>query len=60
GIATEIGVETSVRHAQNLGFIPIVIKDAVSSRDKDAHERSLKNMSALLPVISLSDFLAMF
>ncbi|MEM0127782.1 MAG: isochorismatase family cysteine hydrolase [Thermoplasmatales archaeon] len=60
GIATEIGIETSVRHAQNLGFIPLVVRDAVSSRDKDAHERSLKNMSLLLPVISTSDFLSMF
>ncbi|MEM0136155.1 MAG: isochorismatase family cysteine hydrolase [Thermoplasmatales archaeon] len=57
GIATEMGVETSVRHAQNLGFIPIVIQDAVSSRDKEAHERSLKNMSKMIPVITTEEFL---
>jgi nicotinamidase-related amidase len=60
GIATEIGVETSVRHAQNLGFIPVVISDAVSSRDKEAHERSLKNMASLIPVITSSEFVSMF
>ncbi len=57
GIATEIGVETSARHAQNLGFIPIIIKDAVSSMDQEAHERSLKNLSKMLPVISTEDFI---
>ncbi|MCL4446827.1 MAG: cysteine hydrolase [Thermoplasmatales archaeon] len=57
GIATEMGVETSARHAQNLGFIPIIIQDAVSSRDRDAHERSLKNLSRMMPVISTEEFL---
>lgn len=57
GIATEIGVETSARHGQNLGFITIIVKDAVSSRDKEAHERSLQNMSRLMPVITTDEFL---
>ena len=57
GIATEMGVETSARHAQNLGFIPVIIQDAVSSRDREAHERSLKNLSKMLPIITTSDFL---
>jgi nicotinamidase-related amidase len=57
GIATEMGVETSARHAQNLGFIPVIIQDAVSSRDKEAHERSLKNLSRMMPIITTGDFL---
>lgn len=60
GIATEMGVETSARHAQNLGFIPVIIQDAVSSRDKEAHERSLKNLARMMPVISTSEYLNMF
>ncbi|MGC8618748.1 MAG: isochorismatase family cysteine hydrolase [Thermoplasmata archaeon] len=60
GIATEMGVETSVRHAQNIGFIPVVVKDAVSSRDREAHERSLKNMATLVPVISTAEFVSVF
>jgi nicotinamidase-related amidase len=55
GIATEIGVETSARHAQTLSYFPIIIEDAVSSGDKDAHERSLKNMAKLMPVIKYEE-----
>ncbi|MQL55498.1 isochorismatase family cysteine hydrolase [Acidianus ambivalens] len=51
GIATDIGVETSARHAQALGYLPVIAREAVSSSDKDAHERSLANMSKLMPVL---------
>jgi nicotinamidase-related amidase len=51
GISTEIGIESSARHAQNLGFLPVVIEDAVSSADQEAHDRSLKNMSRMMPVM---------
>ena len=51
GIATDIGVETSARHAQALGFLPVIARDAVSSSDKQAHERSLANMSKLMLVL---------
>lgn len=49
GIATEIGVETSARHAYALGFIPVIVSDAVSSGNREAHERSLQNMRAFFP-----------
>jgi nicotinamidase-related amidase len=42
GIATEIGVEPSVRDALNKDFYSVVVSDAVSSSDKDAHTRSLQ------------------
>ena len=51
GIATDIGVETSARHAQALGFLPVIAREAVSSSDKEAHERSLANMSKLMLVL---------
>ncbi|MFB6490795.1 MAG: isochorismatase family cysteine hydrolase [Thermoproteus sp. AZ2] len=57
GISTDIGVETSARHAQALGFLPVIAKEAVSSTDKDAHERSLANMSRLFPVMSNAEIL---
>ncbi len=57
GIATEIGVESSARHAFNLGIIPVVAKEAVSSRNKEAHERSLANMSMMFPVITNQEIL---
>ncbi|MFP3262244.1 MAG: cysteine hydrolase [Nitrososphaeria archaeon] len=52
GIATDIGVETSVRHAYALGFVPVIISDGVSSQDIEAHKRSLANMQRFFPVIS--------
>ena len=50
GIATEMGIESSVRDASSRGFYPIVISDCVSSMDKEAHERSLRNMDKLIIV----------
>jgi nicotinamidase-related amidase len=54
GIATEFGVESSARDAANRGFMPIVVSDAVSSSDKEAHERSLENMKKLFPVVPVN------
>jgi len=50
GIATEIGIESTAREALNRGYTPIIIKDCVSSSDKEAHERSLMNMDKLMPI----------
>jgi nicotinamidase-related amidase len=55
GIATEIGVETSARDAFAYGYIPVIVKDAVSSRSKEAHERSLENMQSFFPVITAEE-----
>jgi nicotinamidase-related amidase len=57
GIATEFGVESSARDASNRGFYPVVVSDCVSSSDKEAHERSLKNMAKLLIVQKSVDIL---
>lgn len=50
GIATEFGVESSARDASNRGFYPIVVSDCVSSMNKEAHERSLKNLDKIVIV----------
>ena len=60
GIATEMGVESSGRDASNRGFFTIIARDAVSSMNKEAHERSLKNMESMLIVMSSADILAMW
>ncbi|QKR00148.1 cysteine hydrolase [Metallosphaera tengchongensis] len=52
GIATEIGVESSARHAFALGFLPVIVRDAVSSYNKEGHQRSLENMKDFFPVLS--------
>ncbi len=50
GIATEMGVESSARDASCRGFYPVVTSDCVSSMDRDAHERSLKNLARVVIV----------
>ncbi len=47
GVSTEIGIETTARHASCLGFIPIIARDAVGSPSKDLHEISLRVMSGM-------------
>ena len=54
GIATEMGIESSARDASNRGFYPVVVSDCVSSFDKEAHERSLKNMEKIV-IVERSD-----
>jgi nicotinamidase-related amidase len=55
GISTELGIESSARDALNRDFYPVIVSDAVSSSDKDAHTRSLQNMERFLTVISIKE-----
>ena len=41
GIALEIGIEPTVRHATDLGYIPIVVRDACGHRDQAAAQRAM-------------------
>jgi nicotinamidase-related amidase len=41
GIALEVGIEPSVRHAADLGFTPIIVSDACGFGNKVAADRSL-------------------
>jgi nicotinamidase-related amidase len=42
GIATEIGIEPTVRHGADLGYIPVVIADACGAGDEEAASRSFE------------------
>jgi len=44
GAATEIGIEPTVRHAADLGYIPIVITDACGAGDEEAGRRALASI----------------
>lgn len=44
GIATEIGIEPTARHAADLGFIPVLLADACGAGDAAAGERSLDGL----------------
>jgi len=45
GVALEVGIEPTVRHAADLGFIPVVVTDACGGRDVEARERSLASLA---------------
>jgi nicotinamidase-related amidase len=44
GIAFEVGIEPTVRHAMDLGYIPVVVADGCGSRDKEAADRGLAGL----------------
>ncbi len=44
GIALEIGIEPTCRHATDLGFIPVVLADACGAGHRKAGERTLEHM----------------
>jgi nicotinamidase-related amidase len=41
GVALEVGIEPTARHAADLGYVPIVIRDACGAGDAAAGARSL-------------------
>jgi nicotinamidase-related amidase len=41
GVALEVGIEPTVRHAADLGYVPVVIRDACGAGDAEAGLRSL-------------------
>jgi biuret amidohydrolase len=44
GVATEIGIEPTVRHGADLGYIPVFVSDACGAGDEEAAGRSVENL----------------
>jgi biuret amidohydrolase len=44
GVALEVGIEPSARHAADLGYVPIVVTDACGAGDRAAGERALETL----------------
>lgn len=44
GVAIEVGIEPTARHAADLGLIPVVIADACGSGHEDAAQRSVASL----------------
>jgi nicotinamidase-related amidase len=44
GVAMEVGIEPTVRHAADLGYIPIVVTDACGAGHEDAAKRSIASL----------------
>jgi biuret amidohydrolase len=45
GVAIEVGIEPTVRHSADLGYIPIVVRDACGAGNQSAGERALNSMA---------------
>jgi nicotinamidase-related amidase len=44
GVAMEIGIEPTVRHGADLGYIPVVVTDACGAGDGEAAKRSVESL----------------
>jgi biuret amidohydrolase len=47
GVATEIGIDPTVRHGADLGYIPIVVRDACGAGHREAGERATASLEFL-------------
>src|SRR4051794_4362465 len=47
GVAMEIGVDITCRHGADLGFVPIVVRDACGAGHQDAADRALQTLEFL-------------
>ena len=44
GIAMEVGIEPTARHAADLGFVPVILADACGAGHEAAAQRSLESL----------------
>jgi len=44
GVAMEVGIEPTVRHAADLGYIPVIVSDACGAGNEDIAKRSLASL----------------
>ncbi len=54
GIALEVGIEPSVRHALDLNYIPVVVADLCGSRTEELHRRSIDALQSTGEVLVVS------
>ena len=47
GVATEIGIDPTVRHGADLGLVPVVVADACGAGHAEAGERAVANIAFL-------------
>jgi nicotinamidase-related amidase len=52
GVSTEAGIEGTARHASYLGFVPVIVEDAVGSSNRETHGLALELMRKMFAVQS--------
>jgi biuret amidohydrolase len=45
GVALDVGIEPTVRHSADLGYVPVVVRDACGAGDEAAGRRSLEALA---------------
>jgi nicotinamidase-related amidase len=55
GVATNIGIEFTARHAQALGYYTVIAEDATGSYSEEAQARSIAFLRSQNPVTSAAD-----
>jgi nicotinamidase-related amidase len=45
GVAMEVGLEPTVRHSADLGYIPIVVRDSVGAGNQSAGEWAMSSIA---------------
>ena len=45
GVALEVGIEPTVRHSADLGYVPVVVRDACGAGNAAAAQRSLDSLT---------------
>jgi nicotinamidase-related amidase len=58
GVSTEAGIEGTARNASYLGYIPVVVEDAVGSSEREVYEKALWLMRRMFDVRSTESVVA--
>lgn len=60
GVATEIGVDLTAKHALALGYAPVVIEDAVGSYTDEKLEKGLAALRIWIPVVRSDEIISIW
>jgi nicotinamidase-related amidase len=60
GVATNVSVEGTARQASDLGYRTVIVSDACSAADQDAHDASLNSLGLLAEIITSAEAIGAF
>lgn len=50
GVSTEAGIEGTARHASYLGYLPVIVEDAIGSANRETHDMALAFLKRMFTV----------
>jgi len=60
GVATEVGVDLSAKHALALGYVPAVVEDAVGTYTLEKQRIGLAALRTWIPVVAADEIIALW